>query len=52
MLVDEAVKVLNETNNTLHIILSRMQELSKTLPEYEIVRAMGGVGDTLAPNTT
>jgi len=48
MLVDEAIKVLKEINNTLSTILSRMQELSKTLPEYETVRAMGGVGDLLA----
>ena len=49
MLIDEAIKVLREFNNTLATILSRMQELSKTLPEYETVRAMGGVGDVLAP---
>ena len=49
MLVDEAIKVLREVNNTLATILSRMQELAKTLPEYETVRAMGGVGDVLAP---
>ena len=48
MLLEEANKVLREINNTLGSILSRMQELSKTLPEYETVRAMGGVGDLLA----
>lgn len=26
-----------------------MQELAKTVPEYSTVRAMGGVGDVLAP---
>ena len=26
-----------------------MKELAKTLPEYETVRAMGGIGDVLAP---
>jgi Transposase IS116/IS110/IS902 family. len=26
-----------------------MKELAKSLPEYSTVRAMGGVGDTLAP---
>ena len=26
-----------------------MQELAKKLPEYPVVRAMGGVGDILAP---
>ncbi|MDR2570129.1 MAG: IS110 family transposase [Oscillospiraceae bacterium] len=49
MLVQEAVKVLREVNNTLKIILSQMKTLAKTLPEYSIVRAMGGIGDTLAP---
>jgi len=48
MLLEEAIKVLREINNTLGIIITRMQELSKTLPEYETVRAMGGVGDVLA----
>lgn len=49
MLVLEAVKLVREVDNTLTQILTRMQELAKTLPEYSIVRAMGGVGDTLAP---
>lgn len=49
MLVIEAVRVLREVNRTLARILTQMQELAKTLPEYPIVRAMGGVGDVLAP---
>ena len=49
MLVQEAIKVLKEVNNTLKIILSQMKDLAKTLPEYFVVRAMGGVGDVLAP---
>jgi transposase len=48
MLIVEAIKVLREINNTLGVIITRMKELSKTLPEYETVRAMGGVGDVLA----
>lgn len=48
MLVLEAVRVLREVDNTLKMILSQMQELAKTLKEYPIVRAMGGVGDILA----
>ncbi len=47
MLVLEAIKVLRQVNNTLGIILTRMKELSKTLPEYSVVRQMGGVGDVL-----
>lgn len=48
MLVLEAIKVLRQVNNTLGVILTRMKELSKTLPEYWVVRQMGGVGDVLA----
>jgi len=49
MLVTEAVRVLKEVDATLSIILSRMQELAKSLPEYPVVREMGGVGEVLAP---
>ncbi|MDD4844784.1 MAG: hypothetical protein PHU31_10730 [Anaerotignum sp.] len=30
------------------MILTRMKELAKSLPEHEVVRPMGGVGDVLA----
>ena len=49
MLVQESVKMVREVDDTLTQILTRMQELAKTLPEYPVVRAMSGVGDTLAP---
>ena len=49
ILVQEAVRVLREVDNTLMRILTQMQELAKTLPEYPVVRAMGGVGNVLAP---
>jgi len=49
MLTLEAIKVLRETNKTLFVILTQMQKLATALPEYEIVRAMGGVGAVLAP---
>lgn len=49
MLVLEAVRVLREVDKTLYLILSQMQELARSLKEYEIVREMPGVGDTLAP---
>jgi transposase len=49
MLVMEALKVLREVNNTLKRIITQMQDLAKSLPEYSVVRAMGGVGDVLAP---
>lgn len=49
LLVREAVRVLKEIDNTLYCILTQMQEISKTLAEYPIVRAMSGVGNKLAP---
>lgn len=49
MLVQEAVAVLRTIDSSLFLILSRMKELAKTLPEYSTVRSMGGVGDVLAP---
>ncbi|WOC31085.1 MULTISPECIES: IS110 family RNA-guided transposase [Caproicibacterium] len=48
MLTLEAVRVLREINRTLETILTQMQELATTLPEYEVVHAMKGVGDVLA----
>ena len=49
MLVLEAVRVLREIEKTLYKILSQMQELAKSLREYEVVRKMEGVGEVLAP---
>ncbi len=49
MLVHQAVEVLRKVDETLRTILARMTELAKTLPEYSVVRSMGGVGDVLAP---
>lgn len=49
MLVQEATRVLREVNKTLQSILTQMQEIAKSLPEYKVVRAMPGVGDVLAP---
>lgn len=49
MLVAEAVRVLKEIDATLGTILSRMKGIAKTLPEYSVVREMGGVGEVLAP---
>ena len=41
--------MLREVDNTLMTILTQMQALAKSLPEYPVVRAMGGVGNVLAP---
>lgn len=48
MLVQEAVRVLREINHTLTMILTQMKLIAKALPEYSVVRSMGGVGDVLA----
>lgn len=48
MLVQEAVSVLRAVDSSLSLILTRMQALAKSLPEYSTVREMGGVGDVLA----
>lgn len=48
MLVLEAVRVLKEINQTLETILSQMQKIASTLPEYAVIRSMSGVGDVLA----
>ena len=48
MLVQEAVSVLRTVDCSLSLILTRMQVLAKSLPEYTTVREMGGVGDVLA----
>ena len=48
MLVIQAIEVLKRVDETLNMILARMREIAKTLPEYSVVRSMGGVGDVLA----
>ena len=49
LLVQEAVNVLREINNSLYIILKQMKEIAKTFPEYETVISMGAIGECLAP---
>lgn len=48
MLVLQAVKSVREAELTLSLIISQMQEIASTLPEYSVVREMKGVGDVLA----
>ena len=48
MLVQEAISVLRTVDSSLSLIVTRMQVLAKSLPEYSTVREMGGVGDVLA----
>jgi transposase len=49
IVVTEAVRILHEIEVSRDTILTQMQTLAKTLPEYSIVRAMPCIGDTLAP---
>ena len=48
MLVLQAVKSVREAELTLSLIISQMQEIASTLPEYSVVREMKGVGDVLS----
>lgn len=47
--VTEAVRVIHEIESSRDTILAQMQELSKSLPEYSVVREMPCIGDVLAP---
>ncbi len=49
IMVQEAVRVLRAINTTVEMLQLEMRTLAATLPEYETVRAMSGVGDILAP---
>ena len=48
MLVLQAVKSVREAELTLSLIISQMQEIASTVPEYSVVREMKGVGDVLS----
>jgi len=48
MLTLEAVRALREINKTLLTILTEMKKLAITLPEYNTVLAMNGVGAVLS----
>jgi hypothetical protein len=48
MLILQAVKSVREAELTLSLIISQMQEIASTLPEYSVVREMKGVGDVLS----
>ncbi|MDF2986611.1 MAG: family transposase [Eubacterium sp.] len=48
-IVKLAVEQLNSVSSTLSSIQQKMQHLASTLPEYPVVLAMHGVGETLGP---
>ena len=48
MLVLQAVKSVRDAELTLSLIISQMQEIASTLPEYSVVNEMKGVaGDSI-----
>jgi transposase len=47
--LSQCMSVLKQCSESSNKILSQMQTIAYTLPEYSIVRAMHGVGDKLAP---
>ena len=49
LLVTQAILQLNGIAETLATIINEMRRLSAMLPEYDVVMAMHGVGDTLGP---
>lgn len=49
IVLTEAVRVLHEIELSRKAILTQMQELAKTLPEYQLVLDMSCIGETLAP---
>ena len=49
MLILEAVGTLYHIDTTLANILSQMRNLASTLKEYEMVIAMPGIGEVMAP---
>ena len=48
MLVLQAVKSVRDAELTLSLIISQMQEIASTLPEYAVVNEMKGVGAVLS----
>lgn len=49
IVITEAIRVLHTVETSRDAILTQMQALAKTLPEYSLVREMPCIGDTLAP---
>ena len=49
MIIQQAVKQLNELSKTVEDLRIQMNETAATLPEYPVVMAMKGVGVSLGP---
>ena len=46
---DQCVDLLATTQNAADEIITQMQNIAETIPEYKVLRAMNGVGDRLGP---
>ena len=49
LLLHEAIAALNAVSKTAEIFRAEMQRLAELLPEYPVVMAMYGVGDSIGP---
>ena len=49
MFVQQAINRLNTTSKTVEALRMKMDEVASTLPEYQVVIGMYGVGNTLGP---
>lgn len=46
---DQCVDLLSTAQNAADEIITQMQNIAETIPEYKVLRAMNGVGDRLGP---
>ena len=46
---DQCVELLATAQNAADEIITQMQNIAETIPEYTVLRAMNGVGDRLGP---
>lgn len=49
LLITQAITQINALAETLSVIMGEMRRLANMLPEYPVIMAMHGVGDTLGP---
>ena len=46
---DQCIDLLSASQNAADEIITQMQMIAETIPEYKVLRAMNGVGDRLGP---
>ena len=49
VMIQEAITQLNTVSRTVEVFRAEMKRLAQQLPEYPVVMAMYGVGDSLGP---